>query len=96
MAKGYWIARVDVSDPELYAKYVEASAIAYEAYGGLALARGGRFEAMEGPARSRNVVWEFPSFEAAVACYRSQEYQTARALRETAGIGEFVVVEGVE
>ncbi|MDQ1570983.1 MAG: hypothetical protein QOF79_1657 [Actinomycetota bacterium] len=96
MAKGYWIARVDVSDPEQYAKYVSASAGAYEKYEGVALARGGRFEAVEGTARGRNVIWEFPSFEAAVACFRSPEYQTARALRESAGFGEFVMVEGVE
>lgn len=96
MAKGYWIARVDVADAEEYQKYVEAGKPAYAKYGGVALARGGRTQALEGASRSRNVIWEFPSFEAAVACFESPEYQAARRLREHAAEGEFIVVEGVE
>lgn len=96
MAKGYWIARVDVSDAEAYQQYVEAGKSAYAQYGGVALARGGRTQALEGGSRSRNVVWEFPSFEAAIACYESPEYQAARRLRASAAVGEFIVVEGVE
>ena len=57
--------------------------------------RGGRFEAVEGVARARNVVIEFDSFEAARAYYFSQEYQKAKALREGAAVVEFVLVEGV-
>ena len=33
MAKGYWIGRVDVHDPEAYKKYVAANAVAFEKYG---------------------------------------------------------------
>jgi uncharacterized protein (DUF1330 family) len=95
MPKGYWIARMDVFDPEKYGRYVAASGAAFEKYGGIALARGGRSEAMEGELRSRNVIWEFPTFDAAVECYRSEEYQAARAERESAGFGEIVVVEGL-
>lgn len=96
MPKGYWIAHVEVDNPEEYKKYVEASAEAYVKYGGKCLARGGRYEVLEGTGRPRNVIWEFPSFEQAVACYKSKEYQDARKFRQLIAKGDFVVVEGAE
>lgn len=95
MAKGYWIARVDVKNPDEYKKYVEGTAVAFQKYGAKFLARGGRSEAMEGVARARNVVIEFESLERAVECFRSPEYQAARAFRVPAADGEIVIVEGV-
>lgn len=94
MAKGYVIARVDVSNPEAYARYAAAATRAIADHGGKALARGGRFEALEGKARARNVVLEFESYEAARAYYHSAQYQAARALREGAAEAELVLVEG--
>jgi uncharacterized protein (DUF1330 family) len=41
-------------------------------------------------------VIEFPSFEDAIACYNSPEYQAAKAKREGAGVADIVFVEGVE
>lgn len=96
MAKGYWIARVDVTDPEAYPKYVAANAKAFEIYGGRFVVRGGKFETMEGDARARNVVIEFDSFDIAMACYRSPEYTEAKEIRLTASESELIVVEGVE
>jgi uncharacterized protein (DUF1330 family) len=96
MLKGYWIAHIEVSGLEEYKKYVEANSAAYAKFGGRCLARGGRYEILEGNGRSRNVIWEFPSFEAAVACYNSAEYQAAREYRKSAAVGDFVVVEGLE
>lgn len=96
MPKGYWIARIDVNDVEEYQKYVDGGSSAYAKYGGVALARGGRSHVLEGEGRTRNVIWEFPSFEAAIACFESPEYQSARVHRERASVGEFIVVEGVE
>jgi uncharacterized protein (DUF1330 family) len=58
------------------------------------LARGGRFEAVEGVARARNVIIEFDSFDAARAFYFSSDYEQARALRKGAAIVEYVLVEG--
>lgn len=94
MAKGYWIAQVDVTDPERYRDYIAANAAAFEKYGGRFLVRGGAAEAVEGAARSRIVVIEFPSFEAAKACYASPEYATAKAIRDAASTGDLVIVEG--
>lgn len=95
MAKGYIIVRVDVSDPEAYARYAKATAVAAEKYGAKPLARGGRFEPLEGQARTRNVIMEFESYDQAKAYYHSPEYQEARQHRIGAAEGEFVVVEGV-
>jgi uncharacterized protein (DUF1330 family) len=58
--------------------------------------RGGSFELFEGAARSRSVVVEFPSYEAALACYRSPEYQAAAALRQGKAEFDLVVIEGYD
>ncbi|RBP17239.1 uncharacterized protein (DUF1330 family) [Roseiarcus fermentans] len=94
MPKGYVIARVDITDPEAYARYAPAAAKAIAAHGGRILARGGRHEALEGAARARNVVLEFDSYDAARAYFHSADYQAARALRAGAADIEMVLVEG--
>ncbi|HEX2594155.1 MAG TPA: DUF1330 domain-containing protein [Rhizomicrobium sp.] len=96
MAKGYWIARVDVRDPEEYKKYVEAASAAFRKYGAKFLARGGKTEMAEGVGRARNVIIEFESLDAASACYHSPEYQHARTFRAPVADGEIVLVEGLE
>ncbi|HEV7320128.1 MAG TPA: DUF1330 domain-containing protein [Ensifer sp.] len=95
MAKGYWIARVDVRDPERYKDYVTAAKPAFEKYGANFLARGGEYQRLEGGVRARNVVIEFPSLKDAVDCYNSPEYQIAAAIRQQVADAEMVVVEGV-
>jgi uncharacterized protein (DUF1330 family) len=95
MPKAYWIAQVTVSDPDQYRHYAEAAPLAFRKYGALILARGGRSGQMEGEGRPRNVVIEFPSYDDAVACYNSPEYQSARARRQGAGEADIVIVEGV-
>ena len=77
MPKGYWIAHVDVRDIEQYKAYVAANAQPLAEFGGRFLARGGRFENPEGSARSRNVVIEFPTYQAALDCWNSPGYQAA-------------------
>ena len=96
MPKAYWIARIDVSDPEKYKAYASGAAAAFQWYDAKYLVRGGAFTEAEGQARSRNVVIEFPSYQAALDCYNSKEYQEARAHRLPAATAEIVIVEGVE
>ena len=67
---------------------------AFEKYGARFIVRGGAFETMEGSARDRNVVVEFVDRDAAMACYRSPEYQTARAIRQRYADTDFIIVEG--
>ena len=95
MAKGYWIAHIDVRDPENYKDYVAAAKPAFEKYGAKFLARGGEYETLEGNGRARNVIIEFPSVAAAHDCYHSPEYQKAKAIRQKYADGELLLVEGV-
>lgn len=95
MAKAYWIARITVKDPERYKDYVATAKPAFERHGARFLARGGPYHDLEGEARERNVVIEFESVEAALACYGSPEYQEAVLIRQEAADGELVLVEGV-
>jgi uncharacterized protein (DUF1330 family) len=90
------IARVDVADPERYKAYIAANAQPLKKYGARFLVRSGRFENPEGIARSRNVVIEFPSYQAALDCYKSSEYQAAIKLRQAVSTGDFVIIEGYE
>ena len=92
MPKAYWIARVDVRDPEGYKDYVAAAKPAFEAHGAKFLARGGACEAAEGPGRGRNVIIEFASLADASACYHSEQYQKAAAIRQQYADGEIVLV----
>jgi uncharacterized protein (DUF1330 family) len=96
MPKAYWIARVDVHDPEAYQAYVAANAAPFAKYKARFIVRGGRFEAPEGTPRSRNVVLEFKDYETAVACYHSPEYAAAKALREPASVADVLIIEGYD
>ena len=92
--KGYWIAHVEITDPEGYKAYQAANAKPFGMFGARFLVRGGRQEVMEGKVRSRTVIMEFPSYEAALACYRSPEYQAAKALRQGKGEIDLIVNDG--
>jgi uncharacterized protein (DUF1330 family) len=96
MAKGYWIARVDVNDPQAYGEYVKANAEPLSRFGARFLVRAGKSEAVEGKARARNVVIEFPSYQAALDCFHDAGYQKAKALRLGASEGEILVIEGYD
>ncbi|PWE28604.1 DUF1330 domain-containing protein [Pararhodobacter marinus] len=96
MPKAYWVAHVDVDDPEIYAKYREANAIAFEKYGARFIVRGGPQTQREGQSRARTVVIEFPDLAAATACFDSPEYQAAKAIRDPISQADLVIVEGYE
>jgi len=88
-----WIAHVKVTDAEAYGKYAELAGPAIAKHGGVFLARGGRYVQLEGNDRARNVVARFPSLEAAVACYHSDEYQAALAHAKGASERDLMVLE---
>lgn len=96
MAKAYWIAHVDIHDPQAYEAYRAANAVAFAKYGARFLVRGGAQEVVEGAMRARSVVLEFDSLELARACYDSPEYQAAKALRLPASVGDVAIVAGWE
>ncbi|MCG8654335.1 MULTISPECIES: DUF1330 domain-containing protein [unclassified Yimella] len=96
MSKGYWIAHISVHDPDGYTQYTDRNGAVYAKYGGRLLVRGGTFEAVEGKARDRNVVVEYPSYEAALAAYHSPEYAEAKKYRQASSDGELLVIEGYD
>ena len=96
MTKGYWIVRVDIADPEKYTAYIAANAAPLSKYGAKFLVRAGKFESVEGSSRSRNAVIEFPTYQAALDCYRSAEYQAAMKLRTPVSTADLVIIEGYD
>jgi len=85
----YWVARSKINDPVAYKKYTDRVPAIIAKHGGKVLARGGRFQIMEGPDKfHRFVVIEFPTFEQGVACFKSKEYDEAAAFRRQGGAGE--------
>jgi len=96
MAKGYWIARVDIDDMEQYKRYIVANAEPFRKFGARFLVRSGQHQVAEGSARARNVVLEFPSYQAAVDCWHSPEYQAAMKLRVDVSKADMVIIEGYD
>jgi uncharacterized protein (DUF1330 family) len=96
MAKGYWIARVDVTNEAEYAVYRSLNGIAFAKYGARFLVRGGTREVMKGEPRKHDVVIEFESHAQALACYHSEEYQAA--LKHLAHVGptDLIIIEGYD
>jgi uncharacterized protein (DUF1330 family) len=95
-AKGYWIAHADVTDTQAWDRYRQANGAAFARFGGRFLVRGGPHEIAEGSSRARHIVIEFPSYEAALACYRSPDYAQAMDKRQGAGFLDLVIVEGYD
>ena len=94
MAKGYWIAHVDVTDAEKYKEYVRLNGIAFAKHGAKFLVRGGANEVRAGTLKKRHVIIEFESYAAAKACYDSPEYQAALKVRDTASVADLLIIEG--
>lgn len=90
-----WIAHVHVTDAAAYGRYAAAAGPAIASFGGVFLARGGRYVQLEGRDRARNVVARFPSLEAAHACYLSPAYQAALAHAKGAAERDLMIVEEV-
>ena len=92
MPKGYWIAHMNIRDPEGYKQYIAANAAPLKKFGAKFLVRSGKSETIAGKAGLRHVVIEFDSYETALACYNSPEYQAAAKIRDTYATGEIIVV----
>jgi len=96
MPKGYWIVHLDVTRPDKFQAYLAANAEPLKKHGARFLARAGRYRSAEGSSRTRNTIIEFPTYEAALACWDSPEYQHAISLRKEASQIDLTIVEGYE
>jgi uncharacterized protein (DUF1330 family) len=92
----YVIYEGEILDPVRYDEYKARGAESILAAGGKYLVRGGDVDVLEGePPAGRIVVFEFPSREAALAWYRSDDYTEIRKIREGAARARMYVVDGV-
>jgi uncharacterized protein (DUF1330 family) len=96
MPKGYWIVRVDIADQEKYKAYIAANAKPLKTHGARFLVRAGRFENPEGTSRGRNAVIEFPTYQAALDCWKSPGYQRAITFRKDVSTIDLVIIEGYD
>lgn len=94
-AKGYWMVHTDVIDANRFQNYAKASVAPVLEYGGRFLVRGGQQEPVEGKLRARCSVLEFPSYQAALSCYRSAGYQQALQLLKGAADRDLLISEGI-
>lgn len=96
MPKGYWVASVTVTDPEGYKEYLALNAEPLARYGAKFLVRGGPSETMIGEWGTRTVVIEFASVEDAKACFESEAYQQALAVRLKHSTSNHIIVAGFD
>ena len=94
MRKGYWISAVDIANMDGYRGYITANKAVFDKYGARFLVRGGERTVVEGHCRDRIVVIEFESYQRALECYRSPEYQALVAVRLPHSQADIVVIEG--
>ncbi|WP_321945298.1 DUF1330 domain-containing protein [Paraburkholderia sp. J10-1] len=93
--KGYWIIQCqDITDPVAMQKYSEAWAEVADKFGAVLIAGGHQVITTEGPNITRALVVEYSSYEAALSCYHSPEYENAKAFALQAMERTFSIVEG--
>jgi uncharacterized protein (DUF1330 family) len=95
--KGYWIAHVNITNPERYKDYIAANAVAFRKFDARFLVRGGDCVVAKGDMGGRrHVVIEFDSYASAKACHDSPEYQAAAKIRDEASDAHLIIIEGYQ
>ena len=96
MPKGYWIVNNVVNDADTYKSYQAANTAPFAEFGAKFLVRAGTQEGREGQTHPRSVIIEFSSYADALACYESDAYVAAKAVRDAAAEGTLIIVEGYD
>ena len=95
MKKGYWVSLYfKVDNQENLKKYAETVTPIIESFGGKPLVRGGKHETFNGDNFLRTVIWEFPSYDIAIECHNSKQYQDGWSLAKDTTKRHMQVVEG--
>ena len=95
MKKGYWISLyIKIVNQENLKRYAETVTPIIKSYGGVPLVRGGKYKVYNGDEFIRTVVWEFPSYEKAIECHNSKEYQAGWSLAKDTTKRHMQVIEG--
>ena len=93
--KGYWIALYKkITDNNNLKDYSTKVTPVIKSFGGKPLVRGGEHQCLEGEDFPRTVIWEFPSFKAAIECHESKEYQEGWALAKDTTERNLQIIQG--
>jgi len=93
--KGYWIALYKkIDSAENLKNYSAIVTPIIKSFGGKPLVRGGEYQHLEGEEFSRTVIWEFPSYETAIECHESKEYQDGWALAKDTTERNLQIIHG--
>ena len=93
--KGYWVSvYVKIDNEENLKKYSELATPIIKSFGGVPHIRGGIHKTFEGDDFVRTVVWEFPSYDKALECCNSKEYQNSWSVAKNTTVRHMQVVEG--
>ena len=96
MSKGYWISVYEkIEDPKILSEYAKKATIAIQGHQGNFLCRGGKNICLEGSAKPRTVVVEFPSFDLAKQAYNSSVYREALNILKGSVKRNLQIIEGV-
>ena len=96
MSKGYWLATYKkIGDLEKLKKYAEVVTPVIKSFGGQALVRGGKYQILQGENFIRTVIWEFPSYQKAIECHKSKEYQKGWSICRDSVKRNLLIIEGV-
>ena len=95
MKKAYWISLyLEVNNQENLKRYAETVTPIIKSFGGIPLVRGGKHQSFDGDNFVRTVVWEFPSYEKAIECHNSKEYQNGWDLTKATTKRHMQIIEG--
>ena len=93
--KGYWISLyLKVDNQENLKKYSQTVMPIIKSFGGIPLVRGGQHKTFDGDDFVRSIIWEFPSYEKALECHNSKEYQVGWDLAKKTTKRHMQVIEG--
>ena len=93
--KGYWIATYKkIDNLEKLKEYAEKASPIIKMYGGKPIIRGGKYKLIDGDEFIRTVIWEFPSFDKALECHNSIEYQKIWEIAKNTSQRNLQIVEG--
>ena len=93
--KGYWVSLyTKIENQENLKKYAETVTPIIKSFGGVPLVRGGKNKTYEGNNFLRTVIWEFPSYDRAIECHNSNEYQSGWDLAKDTTVRHMQVIEG--
>ena len=93
--RGYWVALYKkIDDTENLKKYSSIVTPIIKRFGGKPLVRGGEYKCLEGENFLRTVIWEFPSYDVAIECHESKEYQEGWSLAKDTTERNLQIIQG--